>query len=106
MSAARRKKLKRFVPDTNVWVAYVINGELEWLTHYVIQNRLIIYASLLLFDEIKRVLQYARIKKYLVSPPSVYLRVINSLVLVSNNVPVIVNSPDPEHDYIFSLAIF
>ena len=59
MSAIRRKKLKRFVLDTNIWISYVINGELEWLAHYIVQNRLIIYASPMLLAEIRKVLQYA-----------------------------------------------
>ena len=29
MYAARRRKLKRFVLDTNIWISYAINGELE-----------------------------------------------------------------------------
>jgi len=62
MSAARRKKLKRFVLDTNVWISYAINGELEWLTRYIVQNKLLIYASPLLLSEIRKVLQYARVK--------------------------------------------
>jgi putative PIN family toxin of toxin-antitoxin system len=63
MSGARRKKIKRFVIDTNVWVSYCINGELLWLTKYVVQNRLLIYASPILLQEIKKVLQYAKVKK-------------------------------------------
>ena len=105
MSAARRKKLKRFVLDTNVWVSYAINGELEWLAHYVIQNRLIIYASPLLLTEIKKVLQYARVKKLLNASGVSYMKVISAIVLLSKDASITINSPDPDDDYIFSLAI-
>ncbi|HXL56754.1 MAG TPA: putative toxin-antitoxin system toxin component, PIN family [Chitinophagaceae bacterium] len=105
MSAVRRKKLKWFVLDTNVWISYAINGELEWLAHYVVQNRLLIYASPLLLTEIKKVLQYARVKKLLNASMPSYINVITSLVLLKEDVSVTINSPDPDDDYIFSLAI-
>lgn len=105
MSAARRKKLKRFVLDTNVWISYAINGELEWLTHYIVQNKLLIYASPLLLAEIKKVFQYARVKKLLNASPAVYMSAIISIVLLKEDIPVAINSPDPDDDYVFELAI-
>jgi putative PIN family toxin of toxin-antitoxin system len=105
MSAARRKKLKRFVLDTNVWISYAINGELEWLAHYIVQNRLLIYASPLLLAEIKKVLQYARVKKLLKAPAASYLNVISAIVLLKGDIPASINSPDPDDDYVFELAI-
>lgn len=105
MSAARRKKLKRFVLDTNVWISYAINGELEWLAHYIVQNKLLIYASPLLLAEIKKVLQYARVKKLLNASVASYMNIITSLVLMKEDIPVTINSPDPDDDYIFALAI-
>lgn len=52
MSVSSRKKIKRFVVDTNVWISWCINGQLKWLAHYVVQNKLIIYASPKLLNEI------------------------------------------------------
>lgn len=92
MSAA---KLKRFVLDTNIWISYAINGELEWLVHYVVQNRLLIYASPLLPGEIKKVLQYARVKKLLKPSPSSCMKIIGAIVLIKEDIPVAINSPDP-----------
>jgi putative PIN family toxin of toxin-antitoxin system len=105
MSAARRKKLKRFVLDTNVWISYVVNGELEWLAHYVVQNRLLVYASPLLLAEIKKVLQYARVKKLLNAPAASYMNVISAIVLLKEDIPATINSPDPDDNYVFELAI-
>ena len=105
MSAARRKKLKRFVLDTNVWISYAVNGELEWLAHYVVQNKLLIYASPLLLTEIKKVLQYARVKKLLNASATAYMNVINTIILLKEDIPVAINSPDPDDDYVFELAI-
>lgn len=106
MSAARRKKFKRFVLDTNVWISYSINGELEWLAHYVVQNKLLIYASPLLLTEIKKVLQYAKVKKLLkASAAAVYMNVITSIVLLKEDIPAAIDSPDPDDDYLFELAI-
>ena len=105
MSAARRKKLKRFVLDTNVWISYAINGELEWLTRYIVQNKLLIYASPLLLSEIRKVLQYARVKKLLNVSPAVYMSVIIAIVLLREDIPIAINSPDPDDDYVFGLAI-
>ncbi len=105
MSAVRRKKLKRFVLDTNVWISYTINGELEWLAHYVLQNRLLIYASPLLLSEIKKVLQYAKVKKLLNNSVISYTNVISAIVIMKEDVPATINSPDPDDDYVFELAI-
>jgi len=105
MSAARRKKLKRFVLDTNVWISYAVNGELEWLAHYVVQNKLLIYASPLLLAEIKKVLQYARVKKLLYVSAASYINVIAAIVLIKEDIPGIIKSPDPDDDYVFELAI-
>ena len=105
MSAARRKKFKRFVLDTNVWISYIINGELEWLARYVVQNRLLIYGSPLLLAEIKKVLQYARVKKLLNLSVASYVNVVTSFVLLKEDASVTINSPDPDDNFIFSLAI-
>jgi putative PIN family toxin of toxin-antitoxin system len=105
MSAARRKKLKRFVLDTNIWISYAINGELEWLMRYVVQNRLLIYVSPLLLGEVKKVLRYARLKKLLKASPSSYMNIITTIVLVKEDIPLAINSPDPDDDYIFELAV-
>jgi putative PIN family toxin of toxin-antitoxin system len=93
------------VLDTNVWISYIINGELEWLGHYVVQNKLLIYASPLLLAEIKKVLQYARVKKLLNAPPAVYMNVIIAIVLLKEDIPTAIKSPDPDDDYVFELAI-
>lgn len=105
MSAARRKKIKRFVLDTNVWISYAINGELEWLAHYIVQNRLLIYASPLLLAEIKKVLQYAKVKKLLNASVASYMNVITAIVLSKEDIPAAINSPDPDDNYVFELAI-
>ena len=105
MSAARRKKLKRFVLDTNVWISYAINGELEWLARYVVQNRLLVYASPVLLAEIRKVLQYARVKKLLDAPIASYMNVISAIVLLKEDIPATINSPDPDDDYVFELAV-
>jgi putative PIN family toxin of toxin-antitoxin system len=93
------------VLDTNVWISYVINGELEWLAHYIVQNKLLIYTSPLLISEIRKVLQYARVKKLLHAPMASYINIITALTLVKDDIPIAINSPDPDDDYIFSLAV-
>lgn len=104
MSASRRKKIKRFVLDTNVWISYCINSELEWLAKYIIQNRLIVYASPLLIAEIRKVFNYPKVKKLLSEPPSFYVNIILTLVLVKQDVEIIVQSPDPNDDFLINLA--
>jgi len=90
---------------TNVWISYAINGELEWLAHYVVQNRLLIYGSPLLLAEIKKVLQYAKVKKLLNDSAASYMDVITAIVLLKEDIPIGINSPDPDDDYVFELAI-
>jgi putative PIN family toxin of toxin-antitoxin system len=104
MSASRRKKIKRFVLDTNVWISYCINSELEWLAKYIIQNRLIVYASPLLISEIRKVFSYPKVKKLLSESPSFYINIILTLVLVKEDVEIIVQSPDPNDDFLINLA--
>jgi putative PIN family toxin of toxin-antitoxin system len=104
MSASRRKKIKRFVLDTNVWISYCINSELEWLAKYIIQNRLIVYASPLLISEIRKVFNYPKVKKLLSESPSFYINIILTLVLVKEDVEIIVQSPDPNDDFLINLA--
>lgn len=104
MSASRRKKIKRFVLDTNVWISYCINSELEWLAKYIIQNRLIVYASPLLIAEIRKVFNYPKVKKLLSEPPSFYVNIILTLVLVKQDVEIIVQSPDPNDDFLINFA--
>lgn len=104
MSASRRKKFKRFVLDTNVWISYCINSELEWLAKYIIQNRLIVYASPLLISEIRKVFSYPKVKKLLSESPSFYINIILTLVLVKEDVEIVVQSPDPNDDFLINLA--
>jgi predicted nucleic acid-binding protein len=70
----------------------------------VVQNGLLVYASPLLLAEIKKVLQYARVKKLLDAPAASYMNVISAIVLLKEDIPATINSPDPDDDYVFELA--
>jgi len=82
------------------------NSKLEWLAHYIIQNRLLIYASPDLLAEIKKVIHYPKIKKLLNAPASNYIDIITALILVKKDIPIVISSPDPDDDYLFDLAKF
>ena len=105
MAVGKRKKIKRFVIDTNVWISYCINGELTWVSRYIIQNSLIIYASPKLLAEFRKVIQYPKIKRFLNVPVSAYISLITALVIIEKDIAVPTISPDPEDNYLFDLAI-
>ncbi len=50
-------------------------------------------------------LQYAKVKKLLNASAASYMNVIIALVLLKEDIPVTINSPDPDDDYVFELAI-
>jgi putative PIN family toxin of toxin-antitoxin system len=102
---ATKRKVKRFVIDVNSYVSIFIKNETTWLTRYIIQNKLEIFIDEQLIDELRRVLEYQKIKKYLPLDKEFY---INYVRLISTHVtvkPLSIHCPDPDDDYLFVLAL-
>lgn len=62
---AGKRKVKRFVIDVNTFITIFINRETDWLLKYILQNRIEIFTDKYLIEELVRVLDYPRVKKYL-----------------------------------------
>lgn len=100
-----KRKVKRFVIDVNSFITIFINQETEWLQHYILQNKLEIFVDENLISELRRVLDYPRIKKRLILNKNIY---INFVLLVSTFIvseEFDIQSPDAEDDYLFALAL-
>ncbi len=102
---AVKRKVKRFVIDVNCYITIFINRETDWLLHYVIQNNIEIFVDRNLIDELSRVLQHPRIKKFLPLSSSLYISFIR---LISTNIEsssFSIQSPDPEDNYLYDIAL-
>jgi len=102
---ASTKKVKRFVVDVNSFISIFINQETDWLLRYVALNKLEIYVDNLLLTELKKVMDYPKIRKVLVFDSIFYLelvRAISTTVAVSS---FHVHSPDPEDNYLYDIAL-
>ena len=98
-------KVKRFVIDVNTYITIFINQETDWLLHYVAQNRIEIFIDSYLIAELKRVLEYRKIKNILPLESNVYIsfvQIISTQVVAS---AFEIESPDPGDNYLFDLAL-
>ena len=102
---ANERKIKRFVLDTNTWIAIFINIETDWLQRYVIKNNIEIFIDSNLLIELMRVLEYHKIKRLLPFTTDFYTNFIQSITthLIAEQFHII--SPDPEDNYLFDIAL-
>ena len=98
-------RVKRFVIDVNCWVTLFINGEADWLLHYVIQNNLELYFDGALLDELNRVMHYDRIKKLLPLGTAFYLQFVRLIGTSIKSVDHAIESPDPTDNYLYNIAL-
>ncbi len=102
---ATRRKIKRFVVDVNCYVSIFINGETDWLLHYIIRNRIEIFIDGILLAELGKVLEYPKIKKVLPLSPTLYLNFVRVIGTQIKSGSFNTQSPDKEDNYLFDLAL-
>jgi len=98
-------KIQKVVFDTNIWVSYIIKARLTDLTRLILDNDLTIYRSEKLTQELTEVISRKKFSGYLSLPIIHYISFYKSLT--KNIKPKIVygNSPDPNDNFLFELAI-
>ncbi|QQS30547.1 MAG: putative toxin-antitoxin system toxin component, PIN family [Sphingobacteriales bacterium] len=98
-------KIQKVVFDTNIWVSYIIKARLTDLTRLILDNDLTIYRSEKLTQELTEVISRKKFSGYLSLPIINYISFYKSLT--KNIKPKIVygNSPDPNDNFLFELAI-
>lgn len=60
-------RVDRFVLDCNIWISYLITGTEQNLIDIIGDNDLTVFSCTELYEEIKRVLDYAHLAKYNIS---------------------------------------
>lgn len=103
--AVIKRKVKRYVIDVNSYVTLFLNKETDWLLRYINQNNIEIFVDDKLISELKRVLEYPKIKKNLTLSSLFY---INFVSAISTHIaPKLFHfqSPDPEDDYLYDIAL-
>lgn len=103
--AVRKRKIKRFVIDVNCFISIFINGETQWLSKYIIQNKIEIFIDQYLLDELQMVLEYPRIKKFLPMSTHIYTQFIQLVSTKIDSTPFHIKSPDPKDDYLYDIAL-
>jgi len=103
--ATTKRKVKRYVIDVNSYITIFINQETEWLLRYINQNNIEVFVDDLLIEELKRVLEYPKIKKYLPLNANLYVSFVHAISTHVAPKSFQVLSPDPEDNYLYDLAL-
>lgn len=93
------------VLDTNIWISYIISGNLRELTAQILTYRLQVFACKDLYAELEDVLNRQKIKKLLTYPVSDYLRLVQKLTTDFDIQPTFTGAPDPQDNFLFDLAL-
>jgi hypothetical protein len=96
---------REIVLDTNIWVSYILKGQLEKLALLVIENDLTVYSSERLIAELEEVLARPEISQHLSLPLEDYVNFHRNLAEVSRVNYAFRGSPDPKDDFLFDLAL-
>ncbi|MCC5936172.1 MAG: putative toxin-antitoxin system toxin component, PIN family [Lunatimonas sp.] len=99
------RKQTSVVLDTNIWVSYIISGNLRELSAQILTYQLQVFACKELSNELEDVLCRQKIKKLLTYPVNDYLRLIQKLTTNFNIHPIFRGAPDPQDNFLFDLAL-
>jgi putative PIN family toxin of toxin-antitoxin system len=102
---ANIKKIKRFVIDVNSFITVFINKETDWLAHYLAQNKIEIFIDVLLIAELKRVLEYPKIKNFLPYDGRFYIELVHTLCTQVIAKQFHIQSPDRDDNYLYDIAL-
>ena len=93
------------VIDTNVWISYIINNQLQLLTTLILDNELLTYGCDNLHNELADVLARRKFQKYLDRPVAEYVSLQRMLTIWVETTPVYTAAPDPKANFLFDPAI-
>ena len=95
----------RVVLDTNIWVSYIIGGQLDEIAHLILDNNIQVYSCRELEEELKDVLKRDKFKSLLQFEPGVYVDFIRNLTLPVSINRIFNECPDEKDNYLFDLAL-
>ncbi len=102
---ASTKKVKRYVIDVNSLITIFINREIDWLVHFVAKNNVELFVDTTLINELRRVLEYPKIKKLLPFDSIFYVNLVYAISTSIIAKPFHIKSPDPEDNYLYDIAL-
>lgn len=95
----------KLVIDTNVWISFFINNKFVELTELILNQNHTVFTSFQLKFELETVLMRPKFSKYLKKSISEYTTLHNNLTETKVIIPSYTNSPDPDDNFLFDLAI-
>lgn len=99
-------RVKKYVLDANIWFSYFISQQEQHLAAIILENELTIFYCDELIEEIKRVSNYKRIKKYSIEATKVVRFIKIAAINFPLKYPIKPYIPDDENDnYIVALAL-
>ena len=95
----------KVVIDTNIWISYFRNNRLDEIARLILDNDLRVLTSPYLVTELETVLQKPKFKTNPEIPVSRYIYFHLRLTVFEITMPRFSDSPDPEDNFLFDLAI-
>ena len=99
------KKVKRVFVDVNCFVSILINRDTERFVRYISQNNLEVFYDKLLMEEMKRVLNYPKIKSILTLKTELYLSILELIGTKIVSKPYEFQCPDENDGYLYNIAL-
>ncbi len=99
-------RINKFVLDNNIWISYFITKRIQKLLEIIENYELTVFSCDELFEEVKRVLSYPRLKKYNLDITYALKIIKDTTVHYILTLPIKRYIPtDPNDDYVIALAL-
>ena len=95
----------RYVLDTNIWISYFLNGQLLQFYEALSKNKIELFTSKFLVEEITEVIHRKKIAKYLASTPKVYIEFHKAICNKVDPPRLFTGLPDSDDNFLIDLAI-
>lgn len=102
---AKKKKVKRFVLDVNVYISLFLSRKEDWLLSYIRKNKIEIFIDGFLLIELLQVLEYPHIKRLLHLDKFEYYNFVRYISTYVDAQHFDSQSPDPADDYLYDIAL-
>ena len=91
--------------DTNVWVSYFLRGKFAELVDLVFEDGVDFYRAKELTEELRKVLNRDKFKKYLTLPVNEYISFYEDLSSLIEIKHLFSGCRDPKDNFLFDLAL-
>ncbi len=99
------RRLGNVVLDVNVIISLVLKNKLGLLLRAVAFDRVTVFASAELLDELLDVLNRPHLARYLAESPTAYFQAFEETALFRPILKPYAGSPDPDDDYLVALCL-